>query len=79
MEQVLTVKEAAEYLKLHEVVVRNYIRSGKIRASTIGRKYLITETAIKEFLTAMEEQPKAKRSSREIKKKEIPKEQDMFE
>ena len=54
MESVYTAKEAADYLKLHVVVIRNYIREGRIRASKVGTKWLITETALKEFLESRE-------------------------
>lgn len=44
--QFLTVKEAAEILKLNIMTVYEYIRRGQLRALKLGRNYRI---GIKEF------------------------------
>ncbi len=44
------LQEVAEMLKINLRVLRQYVREGKIKASKIGRKYLITDEALKEFI-----------------------------
>jgi excisionase family DNA binding protein len=50
MDRVLTVPEAADYLKQSVYTIRNWIRFGKLRAKRVGRSYLITEYAIQELI-----------------------------
>lgn len=45
-----TIKEAAEYLKVHWQTVRNYINSGKLKASKAGRNVRIRESDLTNFL-----------------------------
>lgn len=41
MDQVLTVEEVARYLKVHEVTVQRWCRTGELPAAKIGRAYRI--------------------------------------
>lgn len=50
--------EVVELLGLNIQTIRIYIKEGKLKASKVGRKYVVTEDAIKEFLKANEVQPK---------------------
>lgn len=50
MEKQYTPDEAGLELKLHPMTVRNYIRIGKIEATVHGRKYLISQSSIEEYL-----------------------------
>lgn len=50
--KVYELKEVCKELNIGLQVLRSYIKEGKIKASKIGRKYLITEEAINEFLEA---------------------------
>lgn len=47
-----TVLEVAKTLNINPLTVRNYIKVGRIKAQRIGRPYLISENALKEFLNA---------------------------
>ena len=50
--------EVVELLGLNIQTIRIYIKEGKLKASKVGRKYVVTEDAIKEFLKANEVKPK---------------------
>jgi excisionase family DNA binding protein len=45
-----TVQEIAQALQVTPQTVRAYIKKGKIRAQSIGRPLLITESSLKDFL-----------------------------
>lgn len=45
-----TVNEVAEKFRVTPQTIRTYIRTGKLRASRIGRPHLITEKALREFV-----------------------------
>lgn len=47
---VLTVEHAAKLLHLHPFTVLKLIKSGRLKASRIGRVYRIRESAIEDFL-----------------------------
>jgi excisionase family DNA binding protein len=51
MERVMKVPEAADYLRQSVYTIRNWIKSGKLKASRVGRDYLITEGAIRELVS----------------------------
>ena len=51
MSELLTVKEAAEFLKTSRVQVRKMIQNGELTAAKVGREYRIPLAAIKEFLS----------------------------
>lgn len=46
----LTVKESADFLKVSEQSIHNYIKKGFIKAHKMGRIYLIKRTDIEEAL-----------------------------
>lgn len=48
----LTVKEAALYLKLNPLTLYDYIRTGKLKAVKFGRSYRILEEDLKAFINA---------------------------
>ena len=39
--ELLTVKQAAKYFKVHSLTIRRWIKSGALQYIRIGRKYLI--------------------------------------
>ena len=50
--KVYELKEVCKELNIGLQVLRIYIKQGKIKASKIGRKYVITEEAIKDFINS---------------------------
>ncbi len=56
MERIFTVQTLSEYLNLKPVTIREMLKAGKIRASKIGKEWRITESAVKEFLAAHEQE-----------------------
>jgi excisionase family DNA binding protein len=46
----LTLREAAEALQISEVSARRWVKSGKLRASQPGMKYIIPRGAVEELL-----------------------------
>lgn len=55
--KVYDLDELCEVLKLNKQTLRIYIREGKLKASKVGRKYIITEENLKEFLEATQIEP----------------------
>jgi excisionase family DNA binding protein len=55
--KMLTVEEAAAVLHLSEQTVQRYVRTGRLPASKIGRRYLIPESAVEELLEPKQEPP----------------------
>lgn len=52
---VFTVEEAAEYLRIsNNRIVAGWIKEGKLKAKKIGRRWLITRAALKEFVAPEE-------------------------
>lgn len=49
-DNIYTIKEASEYLKVHWQTVRNYIRKGKLRSFKIGRNLRIRESDLRNFV-----------------------------
>ena len=49
-ERILTPDQAAKVLQIHPFTVLKYIKSGKLKASKLGRVYRIRESAIEKFL-----------------------------
>lgn len=45
-----TVQEAAELLNVTAQTVRHLIKDGKLPAQKVGRPYMITETALKDYI-----------------------------
>ena len=50
MASAMTVEEAAQLLRVRPRTVRTWIKSGKIRASRIGKSYLIDERELQRAL-----------------------------
>lgn len=50
MEQVLTVDEAAEHLKVRPETIRRLLSQGKLPGNKIGRAWRIPEGALMKFL-----------------------------
>lgn len=48
--KVYELKEICDLLKINLQVLRRYIKNGEIKASKIGRKYIITEESLKDFI-----------------------------
>ena len=61
MSKLLTVAEVAERLRIHPMTVRRHIKSGRIRATRIGRAVRVSEDAV----DSMSEVAKPKRDWKE--------------
>ena len=55
MKELLTVREVAELLQLHEVTIRRYIRDGKLASVRIGRNVRVLRSALDEFIAPQAE------------------------
>lgn len=49
-DEIFTIDEAAEYLKLSHQTIRKLIKEGKIKCFKTGRIYRITNDSIQEFI-----------------------------
>jgi predicted adenylyl cyclase CyaB len=49
-DNLLTVKEASEYLKVHWQTVRNYIRKGNLKSAKVGRNLRIRQSEVERFI-----------------------------
>ena len=56
MKELLTVREVAELLQLHEVTIRRYIRDGKLEAVRIGRRIRVPRAAVEEMMSPQMEE-----------------------
>jgi len=50
MPQIMTTKEIAEYLKLHEITICKYAAEGRIPAIRIGRVWRFDKNAIDKWI-----------------------------
>lgn len=50
MDKLYTVQEVSDLLKVHHKTVKNYIESGKLKASWFGNRWRIKKEAIKQFI-----------------------------
>ncbi|MBW1768079.1 MAG: helix-turn-helix domain-containing protein [Deltaproteobacteria bacterium] len=50
MPQIMTTKELAKYLKLHEITICKYAAEGKIPAIRIGRVWRFDKEAIDQWI-----------------------------
>ena len=48
--KIYDLQEVCEILKMNIQTIRIYIKEGKLKASKVGRKYVITEEDFKSFL-----------------------------
>jgi len=51
MEKLYTIPEAAEELRCSVVTIRRRIKSGELKSFRNGKKYLITQSQLDDFLT----------------------------
>jgi len=51
-ERLLTVREAAETLRIHEVTAYRLVSSGQLHSVKIGRRRLITPRQLQAFIAA---------------------------
>lgn len=56
MEKIYTVPEVAKLLKLSTRSIYTYITEGKLKATKLGSKWRILDSAIKELLSEQSEQ-----------------------
>ena len=54
MDKLYKVQDIADKLGLSVQAVRSYIKQGQLRASLIGKQYIITDEALAEFIKANE-------------------------
>ncbi|MBP1616019.1 MAG: Helix-turn-helix domain [Bacteroidetes bacterium] len=50
MNKVFSINALSEFLDLHPETLRSLIRENKMRAFKLGRKWMIEESAVNEFL-----------------------------
>ena len=50
LNELLTVKEAAEWLKTSRVQIRRMIQNGELAAVKVGREYRIPVACLKEYI-----------------------------
>jgi excisionase family DNA binding protein len=50
MEDIYTTKQVAGLLQVSVITIRRYIKSGKLKASKIGKNYRIKESDIESLL-----------------------------
>jgi excisionase family DNA binding protein len=50
MEELLTIDEVAEYLRVSRSTVRRMIADGRLQAVTIGRQWRITKEAVEALI-----------------------------
>ena len=50
-EKFYTIPEVADVLSITELTVKNYVQAGRLKATQVGRRYLITEESVKACLT----------------------------
>lgn len=48
------LNEVSKMLNMSVRVLQRYVREGKLKVSKVGRKYIITEEHLKDFLKANE-------------------------
>jgi predicted site-specific integrase-resolvase len=48
--EIYNLQDLSKKLNITIIVLRRYIKSGMLKASKIGRSYIVQETDLKEFL-----------------------------
>jgi excisionase family DNA binding protein len=56
-DELLTVAEIAERLKLNQQTVRNWIDAGKLPAIRVGRRVRVQQSALDEFMGMQDDEP----------------------
>ena len=57
MPQMMTTKEVAEYLKLHEITICKYAADGKIPAIRIGRVWRFDKDSLDAWIGGVKAEP----------------------
>lgn len=72
--QIMTTKEMAEYLKLHEITICKYAGEGRIPAIRIGRVWRFDKDVIDEWIARGQSTPEVvKETSTKTVQKEVAK------
>ena len=75
MPEIMTTKEIAKYLRLHEITICKYAAEGKIPAVRVGRVWRFDKEAIDKWISEGDKKPqkikksKAKAASKAEKRK----------
>ena len=69
MDELLTVKQVADLLQLHEITIRRYIKSGRLDAVRIGRNVRVPRRAVEALLR--EENPALREAPPVYQTKEV--------
>lgn len=48
--ELLRVEDIAKVLKVHNATIRRYIKTGRLKAQRIGKRYFITKERFSEFV-----------------------------
>ena len=64
MAQIMTTKEMAEYLKLHEITICKHAAEGKIPATRIGRVWRFDKDVIDDWISRNQRKPPVKEKSK---------------
>ena len=67
-DQYQTVQELAVRLEVAEATIRQWIKSGQLRAIDIGKGWRIADTDLERFLKARETSPRAKDATSPVSK-----------
>ena len=61
--QIYDVPQLSEMLKVSEKAVRSYLIAGRLKGRKVGKRWLVHEDAVKQFLNVRQEHEKAVRES----------------
>jgi len=64
MAEIMTTKEMAKYLKLHEITICKYVREGKIPAIRIGRSWRFDKEVIDKWIGEGQKKPQIVKKSK---------------
>ena len=60
MAEIMTTKELAKYLQLHEITIIKYAKTGKIPAIRVGGVWRFDKEAIDKWISGSQKKPKFK-------------------
>lgn len=49
--KIYSVEDVSKLLNLHIMTVRRYLKTGKIKAQKLGKRWYVTEEAIQDYFT----------------------------
>ena len=75
MPEIMTTKELANYLKLHEITITKYAREGKIPAIRVGRFWRFDKEVIDRWIGESHKNPQTEVKSKAIGTQKAPKKQ----